>query len=158
MKRILILMMVFGLVLGSIATAEAGKKKKKPGAPARIERVVEVTYDAPAFGLGALGAGACFNATNSCGLVPTGPDDLFMKVEVTDASGTTTQVDIGQDTDEAALGTEVDLGTVCGATTEPIAIQAVGSPITTFPWAIGGPDCPGVGTTGTIKFTFSNMP
>lgn len=154
MKRSLILLLAIGLLLGSIATAEAGRKKK----PKRVERVVEVTYGAPAIGVGALGVGACLGATNSCGLVPTGPDDLFMKVEVTDASGTTTQIDLGQDTDEAALGTETDLGTVCGASTEPIAVQAVGSPITTFPWAVGGPDCPGVGTTGTIKFTFSNMP
>jgi hypothetical protein len=90
--------------------------------------------------------------------VPIGADDKYMKVEVTDSSGTTVQIDLGQDTDEAAPGTEVDLGTVCGATTEPVAIQAPGVPITTFPWAIGGADCQGVGTTGTIKFTFSNLP
>lgn len=159
MKRILVLMMVIGLIFGSIATADARKKKKKvPPAPVRVERVVEVIYDAPAIGAGALGAGACLGATNSCGVVPIGPDDLYMKLEVTDASGTTVQVSLGQDTDEAAPGTEVDLGTVCGASTEAVAIQAAGVPITTFPWAIGGPDCAGVGTTGTMKFTFSNMP
>lgn len=51
MKRILILTMVLGLVLGSIASAEAKKKKKKPAAPVRIERVVEYAYDAPGIGI-----------------------------------------------------------------------------------------------------------
>jgi hypothetical protein len=154
MKRTLILLLVLGLAFGSIAVAEAKKKKKVK----RVERVVEVTYDAPAIGIGAASTGACLAATNSCGLVAIGPDDKFMKVEITDQSGTTTQVSLGQDTDEATPGTEVDLGTICGASTDPIAIEAAGVPITTFPWAIGGPDCAAVGTTGTIKFTFSNLP
>jgi hypothetical protein len=153
MKRFLVPLLIVGLAAGTVATAEAKKK-----APKRIERVVEVVYDAPAIGVGQVGAGACLGATNSCGLVAIGADDRYMKVEVTDSSGTTVQIDLGQDTDEAATGTEVDLGTVCGASTEAIPIQAAGVPITTFPWAVGGAACPGVGTTGTIKFTFSNLP
>lgn len=157
MRRIVALTMILGLILGAVATAEAGKKRK-PKRTTRVMREVEVTYDGPAVGVGAAGVGACFVALNSCGNVAIGPDDRFMEVEVTDASGTAVQLDLGQDTDEATVGTEVDLGTICGASNEPIAIQAPGVPITTFPWAFGSPDCPGVATTGTIKFTFSNLP
>lgn len=156
LKRILVLTMILSLVFGSIATADAGKKKKRE--PKRVVRVVEVTYDGPAIGVGAAGAGVCLGALNSCGLVPIGDDDKFLEVEVTDTSGTTVQLSLGQDTDEGAVGTEVDLGAICGASTESIAIQAPGVPITTFPWAIGGPDCLGVATTGTITFRFSNLP
>lgn len=155
MKRIVIISVLLGLILGAVSTAEAGKKRKKPK---KITRTVEVTYDGPAIGVGAVGIGACLVALNSCGEVPTGPDDLYMMVEVTDQSGTDVSVDLGQDTDPNALGTETDLGSICGKSETPIAIQAPGVPITTFPWAIGGPSCPGVGTTGTIKFTFSNLP
>ncbi|MGH2757407.1 MAG: hypothetical protein ACRDI3_06430 [Actinomycetota bacterium] len=157
MKRTLIVVvLVMGLVAAGLTVAEAKKKKKRK--PVRIERVVEVEYQAPALGVGAAGTGVCLVPTNSCGNVATGSDDLFLKVEVIDAAGQAVQLDIGQDTDPEALGTETTIGTVCGSTEEALSIPAPGASITTFPWAIGGPDCPGVATSGTIMFTLSNMP
>lgn len=162
MKRILVLMMVIGLIFGSIATAEAGKNKKKkkvPPAPVRVERVAEAIYDAPAFGSASTG-GVCAAATNSCAAIPTGADDLFVKVEVKDTTGTPVAFTLGQDTDPATLGTETRYGIFCGTTGDtPIPIEAVGVELLSFVWAFGDIVCPGgVATTGTVVATFSNMP
>lgn len=156
MKRILVLMMVLGLVFGSIATAEAGKKKKKPK---RVERVAEAAYDAPALGVAGAG-GVCPHATNSCAAIPTGADDKFVKIEVKDATGLPVAFTLGQDTDPDTLGTETQYGIFCGTTgDEPIAVEAAGVELLSFVWAFGGAECPGaVATTGTVVATFSNLP
>jgi hypothetical protein len=156
MKRTLFMSLVLSLVVaGLVAPAEAGKKKKKPK---RIERKAETTYQAPAIGIGELGTGVCFVPTNSCGNVPTGPKDLWVKIQVEDASTTNVMFSVGQDTDPDALGTETDLGTFCGGTEEAIPVVSPGHEIVLFPWAVGGPSCPGIATTGTVTLTFSNLP
>ena len=153
MKRALVLMMILGLIVGSIATAEAGKKKK------RVERVAESVYDAPAIGTATAG-GVCPHATNSCALIATGAQDRFVRVDVEDATGTPVAFSLGQDTDPDALGTEVIYGDFCGTTgDEPIALEAPGLEILTFVWAWGDVACPtGIATTGTVIATFSNLP
>lgn len=155
MKRILVLMMVIGLIFGSIATADAKKKKK---APKKVERVVESKYEAPAIGAPS-GVGVCFRPTNSCGDIATGGEESWVKLEVIDATGTATAFTLGQDTDPDTPGTETTFGDFCGTTgDETIQIQP-GLPLVVFPWAFGDVVCPGAfGTQGTIKATLSNLP
>src|SRR5688572_22771008 len=97
MKRILVLMMVMGLVLGSIATAEAGKKKKKPAAPVRVERVVEISYDHPSVGAVVLGRGGGYPVGfPESQEIPTSSEETYFKIEVTDQSGQAVAGYIGQ--------------------------------------------------------------
>lgn len=150
MKRFLILVLAFGLIAGMVTSAEAGKKKKKSAK--KVTREAEYTYDAPAVGSG---GGVCFAATNSCGDIATGPTERFVVVEITDQAGMDVYASIGQDLDgDNFTDNSVD---ICGKSEEPIPIEP-GYAITVFPWAVGGPDCPGVATTGTVKLTLSNLP
>ncbi|MDQ3964561.1 MAG: hypothetical protein M3277_11730 [Actinomycetota bacterium] len=148
MKRIVITALVLGLVFGAVATAEAGKKKK----PKKTKRVVETVYDAPAIGSR---GGVCLAATNSCGDIPTGPDEYFVTIEITDQTGLDVYATVGQDLDGDTF-TDTST-TICGKNEEPIPIEP-GIAITVFPWAVGRPSCPGVATTGTVKATLSNLP
>ena len=154
MKRLLVLCMILGLVAGSIATAEAKKK------PKRVSRTVELTYAAPGFGFATVGVG-CSPALGSCGEVPTGPDDRYIKVTLTDASGTPTSFQLSQDTEsgDTTNTIETTIGTFCGTTGDK-AIQILpGFEITIFPWAWGDVVCPtGFGTTGTMNVELSNLP
>lgn len=156
MKRFLILMLALGLVVGSIATAEAGKKKKKPK---RVERVVELSYDAPSPGISGV-VGACMSVLGvegtACIDTPLSAEDLFVQVEVTDATGQPTNFDLAQDTDTANPGLEI-FASGCGATEAPMTITP-GVALRVSVTAIGGPDCPGAATTGDIKITLSNLP
>jgi hypothetical protein len=159
MKKVLSVLLMVGLVVGSLAMpAEAGKKKKKKKV-VRVERTVESVYQAPAIGSPSAG-GACPNATNSCAEIATGAEDKYVKVSVEDATGTAVAFSLAQDTDEATLGSEVDMGVFCGTTgDETIAVQAPGVPLLSFVWAFGDIICPGgVATTGTVSATFSNLP
>lgn len=157
MKKILVLLMVVGLVVGSIATAEAGKKKKKKK-PVRTERVAESAYEAPAIGAPS-GVGVCFRPTNSCGDIATGGDELWVKIDIDDASGTATAFTLGQDTDPDTPGTETTFGDFCGTTGDDLIQIEPGLPLIVFPWAFGDVVCPGAfGTQGTIKATLSNLP
>lgn len=162
MKRVFAVTVALGLLAGSLAMpAEAARRKKKRRAPAvvRVERTVESVYQAPALGSPATGGG-CLNATNSCAEIATGPDDQYVKVTVTDATGTPVAFSLRQDTDEATLGSEVDMGDFCGTTGDtPIKLQAPGVPLLTFVWLFGEATCPGgIATTGTVTGTFSNLP
>ena len=147
MKRILIPVLVMSLAFGAVTTAEAAKKKQK-----RIERVAEVRYEFPAgVGMGGVG-GACVG----CPSAPNGPKETWMKVEIIDDVLPIGGVDISPcDCDGDGFW---DPGWfVCGESdwfpVEP------GSGMQTFPWIVSGPECPGGGaTSGTIKFTYSNMP
>lgn len=156
MKKTIVAALAISLVAGALAMPATAKKKKKK--PARVERVVETTYDLAALGIGdPVGAGVCLGATNSCGRAPTGPDEKYVKVEIADATGLPTSFTLGQDTDPAALGTEHQLGEFCGTTGDaPIEIIP-GAEILVFPWT-AGPACAALGTTGTVTFTLSNLP
>ena len=148
MKRTLILMMVIGLVVGSVATAEAGKKKRKPK---RVERTLEYRYDQPS--IGAPGAGG---VTVNPGIA-TGPDDLFVSIETTDDVSPSPSVRFSWDTDGDGQN---DTGvTICGGVTEEPVPLPGSVELGVFTYILPGPDCPtGFSTTGTIKVTFSNMP
>lgn len=155
MKRSLVLMMIVGMIFGSIATAEAAKKKK----PKKVERTVEVAYQTPSPGISGL-LGACMAVLGvdgtACIDVPIGGDEAFVSVSVTDATGRPTNFDLAQDSDAGRPGFEI-FASGCGETTEPIAVTP-GLAVRVSVTAIGGPDCPGVATTGTISATFSNLP
>jgi hypothetical protein len=155
MKRILILMMVIGLVFGSIATAEAGKKKKKtaPPAPVKVERVVEFEYACPCPGLFQLGALTGGDPNLGGGVVSIGAGEVYLTAEATDVTGQPVAVGVQQDLD--GDGGNNPVGTFCTTTAEPMAINE-GLELRIF---VGNPTvCPGVLAGGTIKFTLSNMP
>jgi hypothetical protein len=155
-KRFLVLILALGLVFGSLATAEAGKKKKVK----KVSRTVELAYAAPGFGFATAGAG-CSPALGSCGEVPTSAEEKYIKVTLTDASGTPTAFQLSQDTEpgDATNTIETTIGTFCGTTgDEPIEILP-GYEITIFPWVWGDAVCPtGFGTTGTMSVELSNLP
>lgn len=146
MKRLIAVSLVLGLMFGAVATAEAGKKKKKP---VRIERVVEGTYDNPAPGIGGV---VYFNNLGGQLDAPSGPNEFYMSIEIVDDSGQPTYFNISAD------GTIIGGG--CGKTETPIESTpglAYKISVTMGP-GLEAPDCMGVATSGTIKVTFSNMP
>ena len=156
MKRSLVLMMIIGMIFGSIATAEAGKKARKPK---KVERKVELDYQTPSPGISGV-VGACMAVLGvdgtACIDVPIGGDEAFVSVSVTDSTGQPTNFDLAQDSNADNPGLEI-LASGCGETTEPIAVTP-GLAVRVSVTAIGGPDCPGVATTGSISATFSNLP
>lgn len=156
MRKPIVVLLILGLAIGSFAVpAEAGKKKKKKK-PKRVERVAESEYQAPAFGSPETG-GVCFRPTNSCGDIPTGANERFVRIDIDDASGTASPFTLGQDTDPDTFGTETILGDFCGTTGDDFLQIEPGLPLIVFPWALGGATCPGAfSTTGTVKATLSN--
>lgn len=147
MRRSLVLMVVLGLVVGGIATAEAKKKRK----PKRVERTLEYNYDQPS--VGAPGAGGV--TLNPA--IATGPDDLFVRIETTDDVSPSPSVRFSWDTNGDGQN---DTGvTICGGKTEePVALPG-SVELGVFTYILPGPACPtGFSTTGTITLTFSNMP
>lgn len=162
MKRIFVAVLVLGLAFGAMTTAEAGKKKKKkPPVPVRIERVVEVTYDHPGIGvatpIGGTGYPTSFPDPSE---IPTGPDDLYFKIEVTDASGQKVSGFISQGDLDGNGVNDDGYGSFCGAHAEAIPLVEPGTPILGI-YAHSGVCADGTAsimTSGTIKVTFSNMP
>ena len=152
MKKLLVLMMILGLVVGSIATAEAGKKKK---APAKTTREAQATY----VSTGVVAAGNCTqtDAVN-CPRIPSGPGEIYVTAKVTDITGQAVPVAVKADLD-ANGNTETLYGVFCGETTEPILIDA-GAEVTF--WVGISPDTAALGCApgiqGTIDAVFSNMP
>jgi hypothetical protein len=165
MKRILVLLMIAGLIAGSVATAEAKKKKKKVSAPVRMEEVVEIAYTGGNIGVATPAAtgGSClvdqtvpFHCLNA---VPPFVEASFIKVEVIDSSGQKAGGFLSQgdvDGDTIADG----YGDFCGAHPEPVAMNTPGAPvdISLFMGVCSDASGPSIVTTGTIKVTFSNMP
>lgn len=152
MKKILVLMMVMGLVFGSIAGAEAKKKK-----PKKISRVAEGTYDAPSLLL----VGTCTSSgAVGCVALISGPGETYVTAEVTDQTGQPVYVSVQADTDGDNQDDTV-FGSFCGTTDAPLSI-AEGTEL--HFWVGVTPDpgiagcVPAAGTTGKVTATFSNMP
>ncbi|MEA2452672.1 MAG: hypothetical protein QOG04_1382 [Actinomycetota bacterium] len=152
MKRILVLMMVIGLVFGSLATAEAKKKKVK-----KITRVAEGTYDAPSLLL----VGTCSSSgAVGCVSLISGIGETYVSAEVTDQTGQPVYVSVQADTDGDNTDDTI-FGSFCGKTDAPLSIPEgtdlhfwVG--VTPDPGIAG---CvPAAGTTGKVTATFSNLP
>ncbi|HVM33896.1 MAG TPA: hypothetical protein VM784_00950 [Actinomycetota bacterium] len=154
MKRTLAVLLAFGLVGGALAAGPAEAKKKKKKKPKRVERVIKSEYQAPAIGSG---SGVCFRPTNSCGDLPIGLHEKFVKVEIADTTGLPVYFNLGQDTDPDTFGTEKSYGSFCGSTGDEAIKILPGYPLVVFPWLLG-PTCPSVGTSGTVTATVSNLP
>ena len=157
MKKLVALTLMVAVAAAFVAApAEAGKKKKAK----RISRTMEVPYSAPGFGTASASV-ACSPALGSCGNFAVGPDDKFAKFTLTDSTGTPTAFSVNQDTEpgDPTNSIETSHGTFCGTTGDtPIALVP-GAEITVFIWAWGDAICPtGIGTTGTVKAEFSNLP
>ncbi|MGH9198874.1 MAG: hypothetical protein ACRD1T_24505, partial [Acidimicrobiia bacterium] len=140
MKRFVVFLAILGLLAGSIATAEAGKKKK----PKRVERVAEVRYETPA----AIGIGGVGGACSGCPGIPNATNETWMKVEIVDDALPVAGVELSPgDLDGDGF---YDSGWfICGES-EWIQVPG-GSEMQSFPWVISGAECPGGGaTSGTI--------
>lgn len=155
MKRTLVLLMVVGLIAGSIGAAEAGKKKKKkkPAGPVKVERTYEFTYMCPCVGLFQLGG--LHESNVGGGPITIGAEEAYLTATATDTTGQVVPVDINQDTN--GDGANDAVGSFCGETAAPMPISPglevrvfVGLPITC--------PSPAVLAGGTITFTFSNLP
>ena len=158
MKKTFSVVLMIALVAGAFAAAPAEAKKKK--APKRVTRVAEATYSAPAFGTASSPA-VCSPALGSCGEFAVGTADKYMKVEILDQTGTPTAFSVAQDTEpgDPANNYETSHGTFCGTTGDTPIKLVPGAAITVFISAWGDAVCPtGVGTTGTVKAEFSNLP
>lgn len=147
MKRFLILFMIIGLVAGSVATAEASKRKKAT----RVERTVESSYQGPFIaqvtGCDMLGV------KWGCLYVDTLAQEAFFTAKVTEAHGQPVFFEVFAD--------DQTIGSFCGKTTDPVSFPS-GATLR-FHVGIGWPfpvDCPAnrITTTGTISVTLSNLP
>jgi hypothetical protein len=171
MKRILVLLVlgvILGLVLGSIAAADVGKKKKKgkpSPSPERIERVVEFEYTCPC-GPRVLGNGVGWQLGGATGenigggVVAFDPSiENFLKAEVKDDFGQMVGVRISMDTDPDDMSVNNTVADICGATTDPIEMPDVEAEFRVF---INVGTCidgtPSFPTQGVITFTLSNIP
>ena len=154
MKRFMIMFMILGLVVGSVATAEAGKKKK----PVKTTREAQGSYQAPT----PVAAGGCAQTDAvGCVTIPSGPGEIYVTASVTDTTGLPVAVSVQADLDGNQQA-ETVYGSFCGTTAEPIAIDA-GATIQFWvgpspAGALAG--CgPGIlATQGTVDVVFSNMP
>ena len=144
MKRFLVLFLILGLTVGSIATAEAAKKKKAPK-----PYTMTGTYDNPA--IGTAGAGISLGAPG----FTSSSTNVFMTVTIEDSSSPMPYGDFSWDTD--GDGTNDTGVVVCGTEAKDLQVPA-NTTITAFMWALPSPFCPGFSTSGTITATFSATP
>jgi hypothetical protein len=157
MKRSVVLLLVLGLLFGSLVGAADAKKKKKkkPPAPVKVTREVQGSYAAPA---GAVGLCSQDDAIG-CVVMTSGVEESYLTAKVTDAHGQPVAVAVKSDLD-GDNASETLWGTFCGETTEPIQIQPGAEIIF---WIGITPDTaddgcsPGEGTQGTVDVVFSNM-
>ena len=148
MRKLVVLALVTGLVVGSVASAEAGKKK----APKKTTRSAEAAYIAPArlywAPTGDNIGGASF---------PTAAGESYVTIDIEDNAGMDVSAAVGQDPE--GDGT-VATTPFCTSTEEPLPI-APGLEVTVFVYV--GPctnpsPAPAFATQGTITATFSNLP
>lgn len=151
MKKAMSVAVIIGLLVGSFAIpAEAGKKKK-------VTRKAQGTYAAPATIVG-----SCTQTDGiGCMTIQSGPKESYVTAKVTDSHGQPVIISVEADLDGDST-TETQYGVFCGETEEPIKIDPGAAVIfwvsvaTAF---IDAPGCaPGVGTSGTLDVTFSNLP
>ena len=154
-KRSIVTLLVLGLVLGALVGAADAKKKKKK----KVERKVEYEYTVPSPGVSGV-VGACMAVLGvdgtACSDISTATTETYVKVTVTDATGQPTNFDLAQDTDPGTPALEI-FASGCGATDAAVPITP-GLPLRVSVSSAGGPDCPGVATTGTVEAVLTNAP
>ena len=164
MKRLLVVTMILGLVFGSLAAADA-KKKKKPGGPVRMEEVIEVPYEGSHLGASTpvRTGGVClvdqslpFHCLSA---TPTIKDARYVRIEVSDATGQKVGGFISQG-DVDGDGLNDGFGGFCGAHAEPVEMNTPSEPIaiSLYMGICSDASGPSIATTGTITVTFSNLP
>lgn len=148
MKRFLIMLVVLGLVAASVTTAGATKR------PKRVERTVDVTYDAPFVPM--TWCGDWSGLTAGCVDVQTRRTEAFFTAKATDAHGLPVAV--------AVYSNGFNYGVFCGEIRRSMGFQP-GSRLTFvvgphWPVIPTDPRCPmaNAATTGTISVTLSNQP
>ena len=154
MKRLLVVVLIIGLYAGSMATAEAKRKKAR-----RVERTVEGTYGAVPEAFTGCNAD---RGSFACVVVDARPREAFFTAKVTDAHGQPVFVQVV----DGGGGT---IGTFCGETTRPVPFDSASrlefliepAPHFFSHWGVNwlGPlDCPyRVKTSGSINVTLSNL-
>jgi hypothetical protein len=145
MKKSMVILLVLGLVFGSLVGSAEAKKKKKAPKPYTIT----ATYDQPA--IGTAGAGVTLNAPSFV----SSSTNIYLDLEIADTASPAPYADLSWDTDGDGVA---DTGiTVCGTEAKDLVVPA-GTTITAFMWAVPSPFCAGFSTSGTIKATFSATP
>jgi hypothetical protein len=161
MKRSIVVVLVMGLLAGGMLAGPAEAKKKKKKLPVKVERIVEIDYSNPGIGAATPAGSAGYPVNFPDGVdIPTTGDDLFIKIEVLDASGQKVGGFISQGDLDGNGVNDDGYAEFCGAHPEPVSVASPGMPIIGI-YAYNGvcPDgSPSVMTSGTIKITFSNMP
>lgn len=159
MRRSIVTLVVIGLIFGAlVGAADAKKKKKKPPVPVKVERTIEYSYQFPSPGVSGV-AGSCLDGTvdgSPCKNIPVSAEEAYVSVSVDDATGQATNWYLAQDTDPSNTTLEI-FASGCGATAAPVPITP-GLELRVQVAAVGGPDCPGIATTGDVKVVLSNMP
>lgn len=161
MKKAIAVALSAGLLAGAmIGPADAAKKKKKPKPPVKVERVVEVAYDKPGIGVAIAGGNGGYGLSfPAAAAVPSMPEEKYVSVEITDASGQKVALSLsGGDTD--GDGFADTFASLCGATEEPIELPEDGAGIADM-YAHNGTcedNSPSIMTSGVVKLTFSNLP
>lgn len=156
MKRLVIVLMITGLVSGSVATAEA----KKGRSATRTERTVEGSYATQFVPFSVF---CNQHAGVGCVEIETRKNEAFLTARAVDAHGQPVLVQVWGWGDGAEHSKEY--GSFCGETDEPIAFDrgedvylVVGyfwiTDLSASLW-----NCPPMfGTTGTLSVTLSNLP
>lgn len=148
MRKLVVVALVTGLLVGSAASADARKKK----APKKTTRVAEADYIAPARLYWAPTGDNIGGATFA-----TAATESYVTVDIADDTGMDVSAAVGQDPEgDGTVATTA----FCTSTEEPIAIEP-GLEITVFVFVGPCTDpalAPAFATQGTITATFSNLP
>ena len=150
-KRTRVVCLVFALVAGAfVAPADAGKRESK-----KVTREAVDTYGLPWTSTPSTGEG-CFG--NGCVRFRISGSERWATIEVSDESGTPTAFKVAQKTDRGRAA-ETMGGPFCGSSGEKSVRLVPGAEVFVYVYGFGDVDCPGsVGTTGSVKAVFSNLP
>lgn len=144
-KPSIVALVTIAALLTAPAASAQGKKKKAQ----RVERTVAVEYEGASGArvAGTVSARGCIQ-NNGCYRVGAEPSEAYISLSAEDTTGTPT-----------AFVAVISGGSyeICGETSRPIWLNRV-SEIEIYVDVASIPDCAGVGTTGTISATFSNLP
>ena len=153
MKRLMIFSIVLAVMAGSVATVEAKNGEK----PTRVERTVEGSYATQFVPFNVY----CYERGGvGCVEIKTRKHEAFLTAKAVDAHGQPVLVQVWGWGD-GPVHTN-DYGSFCGETDEPIAFDRGADVYLVVGYDGGGApmsECrPGIGTTGTVSVTLSNLP